>query len=125
MKTVTLKVYQHTVKLPDGTDRKAVLTTLSILKTSVEKVPREGWGVQEMRRSMKLLGLLEKYDKNFPFEGFETETEKMPKNYLTRTIKAEFEDADYDAIAKSLEGGKWTVLSEGITETYDAFGVEK
>ncbi len=117
MRTIALKVYKHTAQDANGIVD-VVITTFYLLKTAINNPPQGGWDVDEMRKRMRALGTLDKYEETFNFNGM---VKDAPEGYMERSEALEIEDADFETFKTALKAMRWSILSQGIIETYDTF----
>ncbi len=117
MRTIPLKVYKHTAQDQTGTVD-VIITTFYLLKTAINNPPSGGWDVDEMRKRMRALGTLDKYEATFSFNGL---AKDAPQDYFETEHILELEDADFDTFKTALRAMRWSILSAGIIETYDTF----
>ncbi len=112
MKSIPLKVYS----VPVGTSE-IIVTTYSLLDSAVKQPPQGGWQIEDMRKSMRVLGKMDEFEKKFEYNGA---SDRAPEGYLDTAATLELEDADFDTVKKAWDRMRWNILSQAILDTDDA-----
>ena len=106
MKSIELKVAKETLQ-----GRDTFLTTYDLLKSAINNPSKDGFGVDEM---MKRLRLLNKIDEQKGL--FEIKPEDFNDSMLDRTATLELEDSDFSKLKELFKEMKWGVVSKTIVE---------
>jgi len=106
MKSIELKFGKENIQ---GVD--VFFSTVSILKTAVNNIPREGGlGVEEMSQRLRILDILNKHSEYDVADG------KFTEDLLDKKGVLELEDADYQKLKSLFKEVKWNVVARFIVD---------
>lgn len=110
MKTIKLKVYKENIQGKD-----MFLTTYDLLKSAVNQPTQEGFSVEDMKKRIRLLSVLDKHKSMFEIAEKDFNDDK-----LNLEADLEIEDADYEILKGLFKEMKWGAVSQSILEIHDS-----
>lgn len=110
MKTIKLKVYKENIQ-----GRDMFLTTYDLLKSAVNQPSQQGFSVDDMKKRLRLLNVLDVHKSTFEIAEKDFNDEK-----LNLEADLQIEDADYEILKGLFKEMKWGVVSQSILEIHDS-----
>lgn len=110
MKTIKLKVYKENIQGKD-----MFLTTYDLLKSAINQPTQGGFSVEDMKKRLRLLSVLDQHKSTFEIAEKDFNDEK-----LNLEADLHIEDADYEILKGLFKEMKWGVVSQSILEIHDS-----